>query len=78
MSSQTTRAHAAPALLHENPDALRLTARRPTRRPRLFWALLLVGLALNAAVIALGVYLFAHAAKTVAPPALAANVDPFQ
>ena len=34
----------------------------------LFWALFLCGLALAAAVVGLGVYLFAFAPKTLAPP----------
>src|SRR5262249_39122352 len=70
MSPQKTHAHPAPmtALLHENPDALRMTARRLPPRRRGFWLLLLCIAALNVAVIARGVYLFVFAGKSVAPP----------
>src|SRR5262252_1183262 len=70
MSPQTTHSHPSPitALLHENPDALRMTSRRSPPSRRGFWALLLCAALLNVAVIALGVYLLGFASKTVAPP----------
>jgi len=71
MSPQTTHSHPSPitALLHENPDALRMTSRHSAPSRRGFWALLLCAAVLNIAVIALGVYLFGFASKSVAPPA---------
>src|SRR5260370_41400007 len=70
MSPQTTHAHPTPitTLLHENPDALRMTSRRPPPRRRGFWALVLCTAVLDLAVVALGVYLFAFSGKSVAPP----------
>src|SRR5262245_61291911 len=70
MSPQTTHSHPSPitALLHENPDAMRMTSRRSPPSRRGFWALLLCAAVLNIGVIALGVYLFGFASKTVAPP----------
>ncbi len=71
MSPQTTRSHASPitAYLHENPDTQRLAPRGRQRSPVRFWGLLLFGLVLNVAVLVLGVYLFAFANRSVAPPA---------
>ena len=70
MNSKSTRPQSAPltSFLHENPDTLRMTA--PPRRsaPGRFRALLLCSVALTAASIALGVYLFAFGPKHVAPP----------
>ncbi|MBI1917818.1 MAG: cytochrome c biogenesis protein CcsA [Planctomycetes bacterium] len=79
MSPQTTNSHPSPitALLHENPDALRMTSRRLLPPPRGFWPLLLGAVALNVVIVALGVYLFAFSGKSVAPPAGRKIVVPF-
>ena len=71
MPPQKTRTFSPPGtpFLHENPDTLRMTAVCRQRASALFWVLHASGLALGAAVVALGVYLFAFAPKTVAPPA---------
>jgi ABC-type transport system involved in cytochrome c biogenesis permease subunit len=63
--------------LHENPDTLRLAARQRRIRTTGFWALLLCGAALNVAIIALGMWLFLSARKTVEPPTERRIVVPF-
>src|SRR6266567_2668521 len=70
MSSRTSRSHQPKItpLLHEHPDGLRMTSRRTPPRSG-FWPLLLCAMALNLAVVALGVYLFAFADRSIAPPA---------
>src|SRR5689334_9258174 len=70
MPPETSRPPAAPAgtFLRENPHTLRMTApTRRSRRTRGFWALLLVGVALNIGIFALGLSLFLSSGRTVAP-----------
>jgi ABC-type transport system involved in cytochrome c biogenesis permease subunit len=76
MFPHTTNAH-APATPYriEVPGAGR--SRPPRSRSPLFWGLLAVGIALNIAVIALGVYLFGFAGQSVAPPAERRIAVPF-
>jgi ABC-type transport system involved in cytochrome c biogenesis permease subunit len=71
MPSQKTRTFAPSGtpFLGENPDTLRMTAARRQRSSVLYWVLFGNGLALGAAVIALGVYLFVFAPRSIAPPA---------
>src|SRR5262245_47659894 len=69
MSLETTRPHGPPALLHENPDALRLTRARRGGSSRWFWRLVALAVVVNALVVGLGVYLFGFAPASVAPPA---------
>src|SRR5262249_50865623 len=79
MSPQTSRSHPSPItpLLHENPDALRMTSRRPPPRRRGFGRLFRGAMAFNTAVVALGFSLSAFADKSIAPPASRKIAVPF-
>lgn len=68
MSSQSTRAQATP-FLRQNPDLLPLTRARRPLPPRGFWLLIGLAVALNAAILLLGVSLLRSAGQTLEPPA---------
>src|SRR5262249_40904736 len=68
MSSKTTRLAPAALFLHGNPDALKLTGQRPAPPRRSLWLLVFLAGALTVASIAVGVYLFAFAPRSIAPP----------